>query len=539
MKFSALAAAGAFLAGTVLADVDEIVIKGSKFFYKTNGTQFFIRGVAYQEPATSSNSFIDPLADINACNRDIPYLTAIRTNTIRVYGVDPTKDHSACMNAFAASDIYMIIDLGSPTDSINRASPSWEVPLYQRYTAVIDAFANYTNVIGFFAGNEVTNNASYTEASAFVKAAVRDSKAYVKQKGYNKGVGYATADAQDIRLQVADYFNCHSADESVDFYGDNVYEWCGTTATFQTSGYNEIVKNYSSYSVPYFFAEYGCNTVKPRTFTNIESMYGPDMQDMLNGGFVYEYFNEANDYGLVSLQGSSVSTRSDYNSFSTEIAKATPSGVVSASYTPTNTALQACPTVDSVWKASSSLPPTPNEALCNCMVASLSCVVSDNVDSKNYGQLFDLIYGFGDTSYTAGISANATSGKYGAYSMCAVKDQLSWALNAYYQVQSAKGNGNNACDFSSSATTQAATTSGSSCSTMLAAVGTAGTGSASGASATGTGSSHTSSGAAYPGASPQAVFVGTWQLSAYILAALLSGGAMLLILYYIGMLVKL
>lgn len=35
---SAIAALSLFMS-TVLADVDPIVIKGSKFFYKTNGTQ--------------------------------------------------------------------------------------------------------------------------------------------------------------------------------------------------------------------------------------------------------------------------------------------------------------------------------------------------------------------------------------------------------------------------------------------------------------------------------------------------------------------
>lgn len=235
---------------------------------------------------------------------------------------------------------------------------------------------------------------------------------------------------------------------------------------------------------------------------------------------------------MVTVSGTSVKTLTDYSAFSTEIVKATPTGVVSASYTPTNTALRACPTVDSSWAASSNLPPTPDEALCSCMVSALSCVVKDSVSSDDYGDLFDYFYGLGDSAYTAGIAANGTSGEYGAYSMCELKDQLSWAMNAYYEVQVAAGQGSSACDFSSSGTTQSATTSGSSCSTMLAAVGTAGTGSVSGSAATATGkssSSSSSSGAAYPMAAPSAVFVGTWQMGAYIVAAVLSGGAMLVL----------
>lgn len=221
----------------------------------------------------------------------------LRTNVIRTYAINASADHSACMKLLSEAGIYLISDLSDPSQSIDRSDPSWETTLYTRYTSVIDELSQYNNTIGFFAGNEVSNTVATSDASAFVKAAVRDMKKYIKQKGYRSmGVGYATADVSAIRENMADYFNCEEEDETIDFWGYNIYSWCGTS-TYADSGYKDRTEEFSNYSVPVFFAEYGCNDVTPRKFTEVKALYGDTMAEVWSGGIVYMYFQETNNYG--------------------------------------------------------------------------------------------------------------------------------------------------------------------------------------------------------------------------------------------------
>jgi hypothetical protein len=214
------------------------------------------------------------------------------------------------MNQLETAGIYVIQDLSNPSAAINRDSPSWTTDLFASYAAVVDSMANYTNVLGFFAGNEVSNSVNTTAASAFVKAAVRDMKAYIQTKGYRTiGVGYATNDDATIRENMANYFNCGDQSSAIDFWGYNIYSWCGNS-NYIESGYNLRVAEFSNYSVPAFFAEYGCNTVQPRTFTEVQALYGPNMTGVFSGGIVYMYFQEVNDYGkfLISAKRCTVLT---------------------------------------------------------------------------------------------------------------------------------------------------------------------------------------------------------------------------------------
>lgn len=453
------------------------------------------------------------------------------TNTIRVYAIDPTKGHDKCMNALADAGIYVIADLSAPGQSIIRSSPSWNDDLYARYASVVDAMSGYTNTLGYFAGNEVTNNDTNTDASAFVKAAVRDMKAYIKQKNYRSiGVGYATSDDAGIRQMVAAYFDCgDDRSQAIDFWGYNIYSWCGNSS-YSESGYDQRTAEFQSYNVPVFFAEYGCNEVEPREFTEVQTLYGDQMSPVWSGGIVYMYFQETNNFGLVSVDGNSVSTLADFGHLSSQIAAVTPSGVVASDYNPTNTAAAQCPSIASTWAASNTLPPTPNRQLCECMFNALTCVPHNVADDKA-GGLFGTVCGLGQSSgVCAGITNNATTGNYGAYGMCNSTEQLGWALNAYYLAQSGS-NRAAACDFSGSATTKSAASATGQCSSLIAQAGPQGTGSVtaspSNGGSSGGKSSGSGSGNAASGFGSRAVFNTEVAIAAYVSLAFVSGMAMI------------
>ncbi|KAF6071449.1 Glucanosyltransferase family protein [Candida albicans] len=379
--------------------------------------------------ADPNRKYNDPLADADACKRDVKYFKESNTNALRVYAIDPDKDHEECMKIFSDAGIYIVADLSEPTVSINRNNPEWNLDLYKRYTKVIDKMQEYSNVLGFFAGNEVTNNRSNTDASAFVKAAIRDMKKYIKESDYRQiPVGYSSNDDEEIRVAIADYFSCGSLDDRADFFGINMYEWCGKS-TFETSGYKDRTEEIKNLTIPAFFSEYGCNANRPRLFQEIGTLYSDKMTDVWSGGIVYMYFEEANKYGLVSVDGNSVKTLSDYNNYKSEMNKISPSLAHTSTLSSSDASktLQCPGTAASTWKAATNLPPTPDESYCDCISKSLECVVADDVDKEDYGDLFGQVCGYIDCS---AISADGSKGEYGVASFCSDKDVCSASINS-------------------------------------------------------------------------------------------------------------
>lgn len=237
-----------------------------------------------------SDGASDPLADPSVCKRDIPYFQKLGLNTIRVYTVDNSANHDECMSALAEAGIYLVLDVNTPNYSLNRDDPgtSYNPTYLQSIFATIDTFAQYSNTLMFFSGNEVVNAINNTNTAPYVKAVTRDMKQYIGERGFRSiPVGYSAADVSENQYLMAQYMDCGSTPMRSDFYAINNYEWCDPS-TFDESGWDILVEQYSNYSLPVFFSEYGCIKPGPRTFGETTGLFQTDMTGVFSGGLVYE-----------------------------------------------------------------------------------------------------------------------------------------------------------------------------------------------------------------------------------------------------------
>ncbi|TQS31358.1 hypothetical protein Golomagni_08361, partial [Golovinomyces magnicellulatus] len=156
-------------------------------------------------------------------------------------------------------------------------------------------------------------------------------------------------------------FNCGSDDMRSDFFAFNDYSWCNSN--FQTSGWDQKVKNFTDYGLPIFLSEWGCIKNRPREFEELGAMMSDKMTGVYSGGLMYEYsYDPANKYGIVDVKGNDVSPRQpEYDNFKKALAKySAPTGSGGAA---TKTSAQKCPPSGAGWKVDpSKLPTMPKEA---------------------------------------------------------------------------------------------------------------------------------------------------------------------------------
>jgi 1,3-beta-glucanosyltransferase GAS1 len=137
------------------------------------------------------------------------------------------------------------------------------------------------------------------------------------------------------------------------------------------SGYSELQKNASNYDLPIFLSETGCNDPEPRTFQDQSAIFGPQMAGTWSGAIIYEWIQEANNYGLVSYgpevaatatqsnivdgftrSGTPTPISPDFENLSSQWATLSPTGVSENAYSPTHSP-PPCPSYTSgMWELS-------------------------------------------------------------------------------------------------------------------------------------------------------------------------------------------
>ncbi|KKA28986.1 hypothetical protein TD95_004626 [Thielaviopsis punctulata] len=363
-----------FAAG--VAAISTLEQYGNKI-YDESGNQFFIKGLAYQLRPD------DPLIDTDQCSRDVELMKELGVNTLRVYHVDESADHDGCMKVFEDAGIYLTIDLDDFETYILPYDTYWNQTQFESYTKTMDAFIKYDNVLGFYVGNEIIAKSDQSHAAPYIKAAVRDIKAYRKKKGYrNVLIGYSATDIVELRPMLQDYLTCGgNNDEIVDFFGINAYEWC-TPNTYTGSGYDKLQAMAEKFPVPIFFSETGCNVGESREWQDMDAIFTEPMVNDWSGAIAYEWIEEQNNYGIISYgpptdqaiatgdiydgftrKGTPTPVQPDFDNLKSRWATNTPVGTPRSKYDSSSVSTRACPSsTPGGWQVDGNVPlPTLGE----------------------------------------------------------------------------------------------------------------------------------------------------------------------------------
>ena len=326
------------------------VIKGRRFFDSVTGNYIPIKGIAYYPRPNAGELSISDSVDYFAeeyryiWEPDLENLKELGVNTVRIYAVDPTVDHSAFMCALQQNGMYVIVGLLADCKNcgigpdIADLDTCYPASLKTRGQYIIQVFSRYPNVLGFCAGNEVSLYATNKTVEANApcqKQFMRDMRAYIDSCDNIQEipVGVATADPSfEVREMNAKYYNCRSDPEdtleNAEWYGINAYQHCdGAAQTIDDLvGYMTLLQNFSSYymSIPVMVSEFGCRSrgfeaigdfAAQRTWLQVDALYSEDYIEEFVGGVVFEYsaekrivdtssgtFNPWPYYGFMKLQ---------------------------------------------------------------------------------------------------------------------------------------------------------------------------------------------------------------------------------------------
>jgi len=304
-----------------------VILKGKRFFDTLNGDYFPVKGIAYYPRPNAGNLSVYNSVDFftedfrDLWTADIANMRKLGVNTVRIYAVDPSKNHDAFMCALQEAKIYAMIELLAQCDGCsigpNQAPSCYSAAVKERGQYVINEFSKYANTLVFSAGNEVTLysvNRDIALNAPCQKKFIRDMRAYVSNCSEVTAtilprkvpIGMVNWDGQrDLQTL---YFNCETSDpfELPEWYGLNVYLQCDPYATNvdQITGWIQLKQNFTTYNltIPVIVAEYGCRAPFPyptidgfqaqRKWLQVDALYSESYEEVFAGGVAFEYSAE-------------------------------------------------------------------------------------------------------------------------------------------------------------------------------------------------------------------------------------------------------
>ena len=231
-------------------------------------------------------------------------MKAFGTNTIKVGAIDPTANHDGCMRILADEQIHVVVDLPSGDISWPSYGEDWNLKDFDRYAAIVDAFATYDNLLAFTVAQDVVYDRKSCGQALDVKAATRDVKNYIAAREYRPiPLGYYTWDMDyAFGTSLQEYLLCqegappHTSLPTLDFFMVSV---SGALDTIDS-----MSSHYQQLPVPITFVDYDQTAGSDGRFWEIEGMVFGETEANIWSGTITDIWVGYEAPGLVKYSHS-------------------------------------------------------------------------------------------------------------------------------------------------------------------------------------------------------------------------------------------
>jgi len=222
------------------------------------------------------------------CARDIPYISALGMNVVHVPYLDPSRDHSVCMNLFADAGIYVLAQLAFSVDSPRHG---YTERTLDQSIGIVDSLASFPNTLGFLIGH-----ASTSQDVPLIKGNLRDVRQHVLDRKYRDIPFGWTVDYNSTTPERGTLDAMMCSEPRTDFLGLATQDIRLANCT-PTEDIVHAAESFTNTTAPVFIVYSGCKTDGSGDWDYVSKSYSENIATTLSGVVVDEYFESIYDSG--------------------------------------------------------------------------------------------------------------------------------------------------------------------------------------------------------------------------------------------------